>query len=719
MHTLSVTFTPTDTADYRSVSQTATLNVLKATPTVTWANPADITYGTPLSSTQLDASADVAGTLAYSPAAGTLLGAGSYTLSVTFTPTDTADYNSVTQAATLNVLPQPLTITPDANQSQVYGAATPALTYTASGLVNGDTNAVFSGSLSTTATSASPVATYAFTLGTLSAGSNYQLVLASNPPTFAVTPATLLVMADNAVRSYGVANPTFTDTITGFVNGDTASVVSGTPTLSTTATASTAPGSYPITAGTGTLAAANYRFSPVNGTLTIHPAPLSATAVNFSVPVGSPFSVPLATFSNSDPFGNPSSYDATIDWGDGSSSAGTISDSGAGTFTVSGSHTYTSAGSATVSVHISHHHGFTTTASATASAAISGDVVVDGTIGDDNLVLMRTPGGQPGDITYTLNGAAPVSLRGVTSFTFNGGAGNDTMTVSLANGGPIVSNGPVAFDGGTGVNTLNLDAATLPVRIVPGSFNAAGQAVNFSNTAVTHVNNAAAVDAFAGPDTADRTTAFAGLNAQERFVQALYLDDLGRAGTRTEVDDWLNGQLNQPGGSPQVVAAAIAGSPEADDHLVQSWYFAFLGRQAQGGEEQGWASQLLAGQTEEQVLSQILGSAEFYDRAQTLGFGGTADQNYVQPLYQVLLNRRASSSELDNGVAALQTMGRQGLALALLDSQEFRGDQFAGYFATLLHRPADTSLAGWVTSGLDAHSVRVAFESGMEFYSNG
>src|SRR5262249_47262454 len=90
-HTLSVTFTPTDTADYdsNSVTQPATLDVLKATPTVTWADPAVVVYGTPLSGTQLDATASVPGTFTYSQPAGTVLGAGTHTLSVSFTPADT------------------------------------------------------------------------------------------------------------------------------------------------------------------------------------------------------------------------------------------------------------------------------------------------------------------------------------------------------------------------------------------------------------------------------------------------------------------------------------------------------------------------------------------------------------------------------------------------------------------------------------------------------
>jgi hypothetical protein len=50
--------------------------VTPAAPTVTWANPASIASGTPRSSARLDATADVSGTFADSPAAGTVLGVG-------------------------------------------------------------------------------------------------------------------------------------------------------------------------------------------------------------------------------------------------------------------------------------------------------------------------------------------------------------------------------------------------------------------------------------------------------------------------------------------------------------------------------------------------------------------------------------------------------------------------------------------------------------------
>jgi hypothetical protein len=71
--------------------------------TITWPTPKAITYGTKLSATQLDAKANVAGTFVYGPAAGTILGAGSQTLSVTFTPSDTTDYSVQTMYVTLQV----------------------------------------------------------------------------------------------------------------------------------------------------------------------------------------------------------------------------------------------------------------------------------------------------------------------------------------------------------------------------------------------------------------------------------------------------------------------------------------------------------------------------------------------------------------------------------------------------------------------------------------
>jgi hypothetical protein len=89
--------------------------------------------------------------------------------------------------------------------------------------------------------------------------------------TFTVNPATLTVTANSAARLYGAANPTFTYTITGYVNGDTSAVVSGTASLATTATVASGVGSYPITFAAESLTAPSYySLTYVTGTLVVY-----------------------------------------------------------------------------------------------------------------------------------------------------------------------------------------------------------------------------------------------------------------------------------------------------------------------------------------------------------------------------------------------------------------------------------------------------------------
>ncbi len=89
---------------YLASSDTAALTVNKATPVITWNNPADIIYGTALSGTQLNATANVPGSFVYTPPAGTVLGYGTHNLHVDFTPTDTTNYNNAMKDVSINVL---------------------------------------------------------------------------------------------------------------------------------------------------------------------------------------------------------------------------------------------------------------------------------------------------------------------------------------------------------------------------------------------------------------------------------------------------------------------------------------------------------------------------------------------------------------------------------------------------------------------------------------
>ena len=148
----------------------------KVDPATSWNNPAPLVYGTPLSGTQLKATANVPGTFAYAPPAGTVMKAGNgQKLVATFTPSDTAHYNAATASAVIDVSKAPLTIKTD-NKNRPYGQSNPPLTATYTGFVNGDTAASLDSPvvLSTTANASSPAGSYPIT-ATGAADANYTI----------------------------------------------------------------------------------------------------------------------------------------------------------------------------------------------------------------------------------------------------------------------------------------------------------------------------------------------------------------------------------------------------------------------------------------------------------------------------------------------------------------------------------------------------------------
>ena len=100
-------------------------------------------------------------------------------------------------------------------------------------------------------------------------------------PSSTVARKALTVTADDKTREWNQPNA-FTATITGFVNGESASALTGSPSLTSTATQASAPGTYSIVAALGTLASDNYSFPTFNnGTLTV-----TIATVTFNVPLG-------------------------------------------------------------------------------------------------------------------------------------------------------------------------------------------------------------------------------------------------------------------------------------------------------------------------------------------------------------------------------------------------------------------------------------------------
>jgi hypothetical protein len=165
----------------------------------------------------------------------------------------------------------------------------------------------------------------------------------------------------------------------------------------------------------------------------------------------------------------------------------------------------------------------------------------------------------------------------------------------------------------------------------------------------------------------------------------------------------------QPAGDTQLLLADLTQRlTEELTRLVHGFYLHFLGRAATAGEAGGWVGLLLGGQTEEQVLSAFLSTTEFYQRAGALVGSGTADERFVQGLYQLLLGRPAAEAELGGWLGALPTLGRGGVASALLGSTEYRGRQVGQHFQDLLGRPATPDeVASWANSPFDLKTIRM------------
>jgi hypothetical protein len=227
------------------------LTIGKATPVVTFSNPADITQGTALGSTQLNATANVAGTFVYTPQAGTVLAVGDgQALSAVFTPTDTTNYNPVTSSAQINVKAPVLvtTVTTASNAALTFSASAQTVTVTATVSSN---PAVSGGSVTFTllgTTVSAPVAggsaSAMITIPAAKAVGNYP-IHASYTPSGNFTAST-----DNAKQlSISKATPVLTFT-------NPADITVGTPLGSTQLNATAnVPGAFTYTPPSGTVLA--------------------------------------------------------------------------------------------------------------------------------------------------------------------------------------------------------------------------------------------------------------------------------------------------------------------------------------------------------------------------------------------------------------------------------------------------------------------------------
>ncbi len=477
--TVKATDSSTGTGPYSSAAIAYTLSIGTAGVTITWANPSPIAYGTTLAGV-LDATASynggsVAGTFTYTATptggtattvtASTVLTAGSYTLTASFAPSNNSYAPPTPKTVPLTVSQDQPTIAWTPASSIAYGTSLSAL-LNATASFSGNSVA---GSFAYTATptggtaaavSASTVlAEGTYTLGVTFAPTDttdYKTATATAP--LSVTGGTLTVTANNATRVYGVANPTFTGTITGQQNGDTF-----TESFTTTATIGSSVGNYSIVPSASGSNLSDYTVVIDNGTLTITQAASTTTLAANSSTLGVGGNLTLTATVASATTGTPT---GTVSFYDGSTLLNTATlSAGVATYST----TTLSSGSHTITAVYSGDTNFT--ASSTTSATTITVAALDFT-------MTATPPSQLGNpgttFTYQL-AVAPTytgtNYPGTVTFSATGLPTGSTVTFTpssvAANAGPLTVNMAIATaaTGSAAVQPFDLGRKMAPLAL--------------------------------------------------------------------------------------------------------------------------------------------------------------------------------------------------------------------------------------------------------------
>jgi hypothetical protein len=284
-------------ANYTFVGDSGIMTVDPAVLTVT-ANNASMTFGSTLPAfsdtitgfLNGDTASVVSGQASLSASATSSSAVGEYAINVGVSGLAANNYTFTGQSGTLTITKTTPVITWNPLAEIVY--ATP--------LSSAELNAT---------SSVAGQFVYSPPLGTILNAALYQTLSVTFTPTdttdytdasasvdITVLRADLTVTANDATMTYGGNVPAFSDTITGFVNGDNSSVVSGQVKLTTTATSASPVGSYPIVIDVSQMIAENYVFGGVAGTLLVNPAVLTVTPGPVSMTYGSDLPVFSPTF---------------------------------------------------------------------------------------------------------------------------------------------------------------------------------------------------------------------------------------------------------------------------------------------------------------------------------------------------------------------------------------------------------------------------------------
>jgi hypothetical protein len=266
------------------------------------------------------------GTLAFASSATEASSVAGGPYSITPSGLTSTNYHVTFVPGKLTVTPAPLTITAN-DAEKVYGAPLPQFSVAYDRFVLNETSAVLGGSLAF-ASSGSPASSvaggpYTITPSGLTSP-NYTITFA--PGKLTVTPAPLVVAADNTSKVYGAPLPQFTVKYATLVNNDTPDQLGGALDFTTSASEASPVTGSPYAVTPKGLTSTNYSISFKAGYLTVTPAPLTITAANAQKLYGDPlpsFSVTYDKFLLQD---GPSSLGGTLAFNTSASQSSTVAD---------------------------------------------------------------------------------------------------------------------------------------------------------------------------------------------------------------------------------------------------------------------------------------------------------------------------------------------------------------------------------------------------------
>ncbi len=402
-------------------------------------------------------------------------------------------------------------------------------------------------------------------------------------------------------------------------------------------------------------------------------SPLAVTSANFSATEGQQFSGGVAAFTATSPSAAASDFSATIDWGDGTTTSGTVTAGDAGGFLVTGSHLYAEEGAQNVSVTIHDN-------SSNAVTAHDAVAVTDAPLFGAGTHFLSAPG-------QTRHGVT------VGSFIDTGG-------------GEPVANYSATIDWGDGTTSAGTITA-----LGGGVFRVSGDHT-YSHPGVYSVNVSVADEG--GATTTIHSVAGNGhADDDDEFVSQAFEDILGRDADGESRDHFAS--LLQQGVSRSDLTAMLTHSDEYYGNRIRQAYQDYLGRGADGGGLNFWLARMRSGLTDEQLEAAFIGSSEFYAHA------GGSDRAWVDEMYFDLLGRApdaAGEAYWTNALA--HGANRSQVAAGFAASIEREGQKVRDNYLGLLGRqPTQAEINQWVNSfrhGTSNEQVVAGFVASDEYF---